>query len=65
MIEDDASVVLFSDEDAAFLRHARFSELPSRVRPEDWVEETETDPPSHGLEQSIAVVQHPGRVYEK
>jgi hypothetical protein len=37
----------FSDDEAAFLRHVRFGELPSRVRPEDLVETTETDPP-HG-----------------
>jgi hypothetical protein len=64
MIEDDASVRI-SDEDAALLRHIRFGELPSRMRPEDWVEETETDPPAHELERSIAIVQHPGRIYEK
>jgi hypothetical protein len=63
MIEDDASVVRFSDEDAAFLRHLRFGELPPRVRPEDQVEETEADLP-HQLERSIAIVQHPGRIYE-
>ena len=65
MIEDDASVVRISDEDAALLRHIRFGELPSRIRPEDWVEETETDLPAHELERSIAIVQHPGRIYEK
>jgi hypothetical protein len=64
MTEDDASVVRFSDEDAAFLRHVRFGELPPRARPEDWVEETETDLPAHDLEQSIAIVQHPGHTYE-
>ena len=65
MIEDDASVVRCSDEDAAFLRHARFGELPYHVRPDDWVEETETDLPMHELEQSISIVQHPGWIYEK
>jgi hypothetical protein len=65
MTDDDGSAVRFTDEDAAFLRHVRFGELPSRVRPEDWVEETETDPPAHQLEQSIAIVQHPGQVYER
>jgi hypothetical protein len=65
MIEDDAPVVRISDEEAALLRHIRFGELPSRTRPDDWVEETETDLPAHELERSIAIVQHPGRIYEK
>lgn len=34
----------FTDEEAAFLRHARFGELPPRVRPDDRVELVETDP---------------------
>jgi hypothetical protein len=34
----------FSDEDLAFLRYARFGELPRRVPPEEWVELTETEP---------------------
>jgi hypothetical protein len=33
----------FTDEELAFLRHARFGELPPRVRPEDLVELVETD----------------------
>ncbi|MFD1321710.1 hypothetical protein [Micromonospora sonneratiae] len=33
----------FSDEELAFLRYARFGELPGRVRPEDRLELTETD----------------------
>lgn len=40
---DDERVV-FSDEEAAFLRHARFGELPSRVRPDELVELQETEP---------------------
>jgi len=32
----------FTDEELAFLRHARFGELPERVRPDDYVELTET-----------------------
>lgn len=36
--------VTFSDEDNAFLRHARFGELPPRVSREDQVELVETDP---------------------
>lgn len=34
----------FTDEEFAFLRHARFGELPDRIRPEDAVPTTETDP---------------------
>ena len=41
--EQVAERIRFSDEEAAFLRHVRFGELPSRVRPEDRVELTETD----------------------
>jgi hypothetical protein len=36
----------FTDDELAFLRHARFGELPERVRPEDYVELAETDPPA-------------------
>ncbi|HET8681980.1 MAG TPA: hypothetical protein VFM54_08910 [Micromonosporaceae bacterium] len=64
MDENDASVARLSDEDAALVRQGRFGELPSRVRPEEWVEETETGLPAHELEQSISIVQHPGRTYE-
>jgi hypothetical protein len=42
--EDAASSERFSDEEAAFLRHVRFGELPPRVRPSDFVELTETEP---------------------
>jgi hypothetical protein len=35
----------FTDAELEFLRHARFGELPSRARPEELVELTETDPP--------------------
>jgi hypothetical protein len=34
----------FTDDELAFLRHARFGELPPRVRPEELVELVETDP---------------------
>ncbi|MEV6375718.1 hypothetical protein D7147_11305 [Micromonospora musae] len=34
----------FTDDECAFLRHARFGELPPAVRPEDRIELTETDP---------------------
>ncbi|BCL17829.1 hypothetical protein [Micromonospora sagamiensis] len=39
---DDHSAESFSDADFAFLRYARFGELPSPVRPDDRVELTET-----------------------
>lgn len=35
----------FTDDELAFLRHARFGELPQRVRPEDYVELAETESP--------------------
>ncbi|MEV6930034.1 hypothetical protein AB0M46_36890 [Dactylosporangium sp. NPDC051485] len=35
----------FTDDELAFLRHARFGELPKRVRPEDRVELEETETP--------------------
>lgn len=35
----------FTDEEMAFLRYARFGELPPRVLPTEWVELQETDPP--------------------
>ncbi len=43
MAETGAEAICFTDDEAAFLRHARFGELPPRVRPEDRVELTETD----------------------
>ena len=64
MVDNDEPSAQPSDEQAALLRRVKFGELPSRVRPEDWVEETDTDPPAHELEQSLAIVQHPGRIYE-
>jgi hypothetical protein len=42
--EDGAGEIRFTDPDLAFLRHARFGELPPRVRPADMVELVETDP---------------------
>lgn len=43
MSEADRPAERFTDEEAAFLRHARFGELPPRVRPEDMVEIVESD----------------------
>ena len=36
---------MFTDEEFAFLRYARFGELPERVLPSEWVASQETDPP--------------------
>ena len=35
----------FTDDEMSFLRHARFGEMPSRVRPEERVEVAETEAP--------------------
>jgi hypothetical protein len=40
----------FTDDEAAFLRHVRFGELPARVPPSDYVELVETDTP-HEIER--------------
>ncbi|GAA3268037.1 hypothetical protein Dvina_42485 [Dactylosporangium vinaceum] len=40
----------FNDDELAFLRHARFGELPERVRPEDMVEVEDTDAPRTALD---------------
>ncbi|MCW2569882.1 MAG: hypothetical protein JWN54_3979 [Mycobacterium sp.] len=47
MTDEPAHVEQFTDEEAAFLRHARFGELPSRVDPADRVELTEAEPRRH------------------
>ncbi|HET8662185.1 MAG TPA: hypothetical protein VFM55_24780 [Micromonosporaceae bacterium] len=65
MTGNEDQVARVSDEEAALRRHARFGELPPRTRPDDWVEETDTNPPAHELEQSIPIVQHPGQIYER
>ncbi|GAB3857638.1 hypothetical protein ACFPIJ_18335 [Dactylosporangium cerinum] len=41
---DGTGEVRFTDPELAFLRHARFGELPARVRPADMIELVETDP---------------------
>ena len=65
MVDEGESVRRAEDDvDPVQVRHLRFGTLPARARPEDWVEENETDPPAHELEQSITIVQHPGRTYE-
>ena len=35
----------FTDDEMAFLRHARFGDMPARVRPDERVEVAETEPP--------------------
>ena len=62
MVDDDGPEPTTSEADAA-VRRSRFGELPARIAPEGWLQEIETDPP-HELEQSIPIVQHPGRVTE-
>jgi hypothetical protein len=52
----------FTDEDLAFLRHVRFGELPERVKPEEYVELTETDPPRElSAQQAMVQIQYPGQ----
>jgi hypothetical protein len=43
----------FSDDEMAFLRYARFGELPPRVRPEERVELVETEPRRDAPEQIV------------
>jgi hypothetical protein len=42
----------FTDDELAFLRYARYGELPERVLPADLVELVETEPPE-GLPETI------------
>jgi len=39
----------FTDEELAFLRHARFGEMPERIKPDDYVELMETGQPGRDL----------------
>jgi len=41
MVDDER--IAFTDEDSAFLRHARFGELPPRVLPEELTELVESE----------------------
>ena len=43
MAENQESPERFTDEQAAFLRHVRFGELPARPAPQELVALTETD----------------------
>ena len=45
MSEDHERLAEFTDDDYAFLRFARFGELPPRVRPDERVELTESGHP--------------------
>lgn len=62
--EDGSGEIRFSDPELAFLRHARFGELPPRVRPADTVELVETDPrrdwPDVGPSREQAEIQGAG-----
>ena len=49
MPQPDESTTRSVDDEAAFLRRVRFGALPPRVRPADYVEMTETDPPALDL----------------
>jgi hypothetical protein len=43
MAEDHEPAIRFTDEEAAFLRHVRFGELPARIGPSDRIELVETE----------------------
>lgn len=52
----------FTDEELAFLRHARFGELPPRVKPEDYVELVESElERDMSVQESIAYIQYRGQ----
>ncbi|GAA3826831.1 hypothetical protein GCM10022226_54560 [Sphaerisporangium flaviroseum] len=53
MAEDSASTEHFTDEEYAFLRFARYGELPAPVLPSEMVEEVKTDQPHIVLEQAF------------
>ncbi|AIJ26045.1 hypothetical protein AMETH_5953 [Amycolatopsis methanolica 239] len=45
----------FTDEELAFLRFARFGELPPRVLPDDLVEVVETEQPDLPVRQAFEI----------
>ncbi|MFD4192445.1 MULTISPECIES: hypothetical protein [Amycolatopsis] len=45
----------FTDEELAFLRFARFGELPPRVLPDDLVEVVETEQPDLPVRQPFEI----------
>lgn len=57
MRDDEAAgvgpAIRFTDEEAAFLRHVRFGELPGRVLPADRQELTETEPRRYWPEPTV------------
>ena len=46
--DDPIERIHFSDAELAFLRHARFGELPPRIPSQDRVESIETEPRRDG-----------------
>jgi hypothetical protein len=48
----------FTDDELAFLRHARFGELPPRVRLEDMVEETDAAGPAYQPDNTVVESIH-------
>ncbi len=50
----------FTDDELAFLRQARFGELPERVKPDEYVELQEADPKAE-----LSVPQTMSQVYYK
>lgn len=53
MDDDPPAPEHFSDDEMAFLRYARFGQLPKRVRPEERVELVETEPKRDVPEQVV------------
>lgn len=53
MRDDDRAESTLTDEDAAFLRYARFSELPDRIPPDKRVELTENESPRYWPEPAL------------
>jgi hypothetical protein len=51
--DDDAPAERFTDEEYAFLRFARFGQLPERVLPSQMVEEIKTDVPQDVPERAF------------
>jgi hypothetical protein len=47
----------FTDDEMAFLRHARFGELPGRARPDELVEVAETEAPRAWLDLGMSPEQ--------
>lgn len=56
MSEQEHAAERFTDDELAFLRHARFGELPPRIAPEQRTASTETEPPRYLPEPEPPVV---------